>query len=365
MNNIEGISAELQQQEQYQKNPLEQAVAPQRQETNATPLTQHERFLAFIRRGRFNDLDENITRPNYHFDIMGTQCTPAYEIVAVTGKPGAGKSTAFAIMMGVAIGRTEFAGIRCLHPCKKVLWIDTEKGEFTCKQKMKIFRRIAGIGDDLLLEDVGIHFYLMRGETIEDRLYFIEELSKMEQYDIIVIDGIFDLTDDADKNHTPVMELLKRLASRKSSVFAMLHTNKNDNNMRYALGTELQRLCTTRFTVDFKGGVHTITHEKSNDTSLAPPVTFMFDKDGNVISCLDVAKNNRIRKLTDLMIKAFGDNGEMAYTDLIESIMSVTNMSKSTADRRFNEAKELYILRVTPDGAKYTIISPTVTSTPL
>lgn len=250
--------------------------------------TQENRFKAFIEKGWFNDLDESITRPNFRFNIMGVDCVPSGEIIAVAGKPGAGKSTALAILIGILIGKTEFAGIRCLTPCHKVLWVDTEKGAYSCKQKMRNFRRVAKLGDTERLEDIGIYFALMRQVSTADRLFFLKRLAEMETYDVVVIDGVFDLTDDADKEFSDITDLLRQLADTGASVFAMLHTNKaeGDDNMRYALGTELQRLCTTRFTIKFdeKTSCHIIKHDKSNDSALAPQVTFKFDVDGSVIS---------------------------------------------------------------------------------
>lgn len=249
--------------------------------------TRENRFRAFLARGWFDDLDENITRPNFRFNIMGIDCVPAGEIIAVAGKPGAGKSTTLAILIGILIGATEFAGIRCLTPCKKVLWIDTEKGAYSCQQKMRNFRRVANLGDSEQLADIGIYFAMMRQVSTADRLYFISRLAGLDQYDAIVIDGVFDLTEDADKDFSEVTDLLRQLADTGASVFAMLHTNKaeGDDNMRYALGTELQRLCTTRFTIKFddKTQCHIIKHDKSNDSALAPEVAFMFDRDGSVI----------------------------------------------------------------------------------
>ena len=263
------------------------ADANEAAESGRNADTRENRFRAFLARGWFDDLDENITRPNFRFNIMGVDCVPAGEIIAVAGKPGAGKSTTLAILIGILIGATEFAGIRCLTPCKKVLWIDTEKGAYSCRQKMRNFRRVANLGDDLPLTDIGIFFKMMRQDSTADRLYFIDQLAAMEKYDAIVIDGVFDLTDDPDKELSGVTDLLKNLAQTGASVFAMLHTNKaeNDNNMRYALGTELQRLCTTRVTIKFdaKTKRHTIEIDKSNDTALPPEVSFMFDNGGSVI----------------------------------------------------------------------------------
>lgn len=260
--------------------------------------TQEGRFQEFLKRGWFDDLDENITRPNFRFNIMGVDCVPSGEIVAIAGKPGAGKSTTLAILIGILLGKTEFAGIRCLTPCKRVLWIDTEKGAYSCKMKMQNFRRVARIESSKPLTEIGVYFVMMRQVATPDRLYFIRRLSQMSCFDAIVIDGIFDLVEDPNEGYSEATDLLRELADTGASVFAMLHTNKasGDSNMRYALGSELQRLCTTRFTITYneQSKTHLITHDKSNDSSLAPEASFRFEDDGSVVDAtspkIDVKK---------------------------------------------------------------------------
>ena len=249
-----------------------------------TDQKQFERLLKFLDKGAFNDLDPSITSPKFRYNICGVDCVPSGEVIGVGGKPGAGKSTALAIFIGVMLGKTTFAGIRCSTPCNKVLWIDTEKGDYSCKQKMAIFRRIANMVDSIPLENHGVTFRQMRGERLTDRICFIDYMFAQGNYDCVVIDGIFDLTDDANDNCAPVIELLQRIVQNGTSVFAMLHTNKNDDNFRYAMGTELTRVATTIFKVDFNktSGIHSITHDKSNDTALAPQVIFKFAEDGSI-----------------------------------------------------------------------------------
>lgn len=325
-----------------------------------TEDTWQGRFKAFLSRGKFNDLDESITKPNFRFNIRGVDCVPSGEITAVAGKAGAGKSTALAILVGILIGRTNFAGIRCVTPCKKVLWVDTEKGEYTCQQKMQVFRRVAKIDQSQRLEDVGVDFYLVRQETTEDRLLFVNALSELDNYDAIVVDGIFDLTRDPDKEYSPVTDLLRRIADRGASVFAMLHTNKNDDNMRYALGTELQRLVTTRFDVEFKGGQHIIKHTKSNDSALAPEVAFVFDEWGNVVAATqspearaEAASEASREELRSLFVAVFGEAETMRSTDIRNRIMQLKKCQQRTADTRISEAKAKGIIKLAINGKDF------------
>lgn len=334
--------------------------APPTTNTDQTADTWQGRFKAFLSRGKFNDLDESITKPNFRFNIMGVDCVPSGEITAVAGKAGAGKSTALAILVGILIGRTDFAGIRCVTPCKKVLWIDTEKGEYTCQQKMQVFRRVANIDQSQRLEDVGVDFYLVRQETTEDRLLFVNALSELDNYDAIVLDGIFDLTRDPDKEYTPVTDLLRKLADKGASVFAMLHTNKNDDNMRYALGTELQRLCTTRFTVEFNRGQHVIKHDKSNDSALAPEVAFVFDEWGNVVAATqspearaEASSEASREELRTLFVAAFGEAETMRSTEIKDRVMQIKICKDRTAKARISEAKAKGVIEDAPNGKGY------------
>lgn len=317
-----------------------------------TDQKQFERLLKFLDKGAFNDLDPSITSPKFRFNICGVDCVPSGEVIGVGGKPGAGKSTALAIFIGVMLGKTTFAGIRCITPCKKVLWVDTEKGDFSCKQKMAIFRRIANMVDNTPLEKHGVTFRQMRGERLIDRIAFIDYLFAIGNYDCVVIDGIFDLTDDANDNCAPVIELLQRLVKNGTSVFAMLHTNKNDDNFRYAMGTELTRIATTLFKVDFNktSEIHSITHDKSNDTALAPQVIFKFADDGSIYvpdvsSVADKkakAKSSKAKKLRTAFANIFKDkNDGIGYRELARLLTKeygykadkVSGMSKSSKDR--------------------------------
>ena len=322
---------------------------------------QFERFITFIEKEPFNDLDPSIKCPNFRFNIHGIDCAPSGEIIGIGGKPGVGKSTALAIFIGVLIGKVSFAGIRCLTPCKKVLWIDTEKGDYSCKQKMAIFRRVANMVDDIPLKEHGIIFRQMRGERLVDRIAFIDGLFAIGNYDCVVIDGIFDLTDNANDNCAPVTELLQRIVQRKgTSVFAMLHTNKNDDNFRYAMGTELTRIATTVFKMKIENGIHTIIHDKTNDTALAPPIMFRFADDGSIYepdssAKVERKKDDRTQKNEGMLQKIFAEKESYERKSEIADAMCKAdrNLKKDTAKKRVEKALKDGVLFVGNDKKIY------------
>lgn len=321
-------------QEQNQGQSKKAVITP----IGGRPATFEERLAAFLARGPFDDLDPDITAPNFRLNIMGVDCCTSGELTAISGQPGAGKSTTLAILVGVLLGRTEFAGIRGLRPCGKVLWIDTEKGAFSCAQKMKYLRRIAKIEPPTKLVDAGVHLYFMRQECKADRLAILDAVFRAGDYDVVVIDGIFDLLEDPQDTNSPVWEVLQGFAGAGATVFAMLHTNKNDDNMRYATGTELQRLVTTRFDVEYdkRTGRHIIKHQKSNDTALAPEVAFIIEKDGNIRAADDAQEKQE--NSDALFHKVFGKDKQLNYTELWKRIKDAEKCSERTAKGRITEA---------------------------
>ena len=344
--------------------------ASQRQEDGTKNMTakpikrqMEERFEAFIARGVFDDQAAYI-QPYFRYNIGGVNCVAASGIVAVTGKPGAGKTTALALLVGILLGHQSWGEVKCVKPCNRVLWIDTEKPIYSCQQRMKVLRKVAELATKSL-EESGIDFYLMKNETEEDRRYFIERLSRLNTYDVIVIDGIFDLTKDPDKDYMPVIDLLKRLSDNETTVFAMLHTNKKveDDNMRYALGTELMRICTNRFLVkyDTTKKCHAIVHDKSNDTEYAPPILYNYKEDGTITPIKlgkDAEKGQNVQQrqkqaINAAFAKILACGAMLRRTELIKAMKEKCGISEDAAIKRIKTAKREGVIKVSDNGKYY------------
>lgn len=315
-------------------------------------------FEKYLKECRFNDLDTDITRPDFRFKIGGVDCVPRGEIVAVAGKPGVGKSTAMAIMAGVLVGGCDFGSMQCKIGCQRILWIDTEKGAFSCMQRMKTLREISKIGMSTDLHDSGIDFYRIRNLDTSIRLSFVSEVAKTNKYDAIFIDGIFDLTLDADKDYVPVIDLLKKLTDSGATVFAMLHTNKQaeDDNMRYALGTELQRVCTNRFTIkcDKTKNCHNIIHEKSNDTEIAPIVSFRFNDCGVAVPFIpEISTNAKIDSSKKDFETILSGGVIMGYSELVEKVKDIAKIKERGAKERIAKGMKRGYLVVDDKGNYY------------
>lgn len=241
--------------------------------------------VAQLKKGFFNDLDPNITRPDFRLRMNGVEIAPSGDLIAVSGKPGTGKSTIIAIIAGILLSGGSWGGFECCTPVHSILWIDTEKGEYSCKMKAGYFREAGKFGWSTKLTDLGVDFARLRGMETEHVAKMVKAFASLKTYDLIILDGIIDMMrDKASDDTTDVTDLLKSLCSGRASVIAMLHGNKGkeDDNMRYAIGTELWRLCTTWLIVryDKEKDRHEVELMKSNDSGRADNVYFKFDKDG-------------------------------------------------------------------------------------
>lgn len=351
---------------QKSKAPQQQGTEPDVQksvQTRMKTITDDE-YEKIFNECLFDDLNEEITNPNFLFNIGGVDCFAGNSIVAVAGKPGVGKSTAMAILAGVLIGGKDFGIIRCKKKATNILWIDTEKDKFSCKQRMKTLRCVAKLDTDRSLTEQGINFLCTKAKSIDQRFTLLKKISEDNSqkhiYDAIFIDGIFDLTEDPGKikGVLPIMELLKDLSSG-SAVFAMLHTNKQteDNNMREVVGTELQRICTNRITITCdKDGKHHILHEKSNDTKIAPKVGFVYDEDGTARPVSEEKKPNPKSQTPKKDFENILKGGlQMTSTELVNALMSKSNIKERAAKERLNVGKKNGIIDKNEEGKYYLV----------
>lgn len=351
--------------EQADNVPLQQEIesSARNVKTKMNDMTD-ESFKKLFLECLFDDLNEDIIKPDFRLNIGGVDCVSSGCIVAVTGKPGVGKSTAMAIVAGVLIGGKDFGLIQCKKAARNILWIDTEKDPVSCNQRMKTLRNVAGLDAGKKLVDQGVQFLCMKTRSIEERIFILEKITEKNLsrmiYDVVFIDGIFDLTDDPGnlQKVTQVMELLKRLSGSGATVFGMLHTNKklDDDNMREVIGTEYMRLCNNRFLVkyDAQKKIHNIIHDKSNDTKIAPIVSFQINDDGVAVPAgLDSEHNPKINEDFKKDFETILSNGLiLPYNELVKKVVRTANIGNDMAKKRISKGyKDGYLDR--DGGGKY------------
>ncbi|MCS2814014.1 AAA family ATPase [Bacteroides ovatus] len=107
--------------------------------------------------------------------------------------------------------------------------------------------RLAGLS--LTKEDKRIKFYGLREFTPTLRIALIDyALRTFEDVGLVIIDGLRDLMYDINnaKESTDVMTMLMAWTSKYNlHIHCVLHLNKNDNNTRGHIGTELENKAET------------------------------------------------------------------------------------------------------------------------
>ena len=311
---------------------------------------------AQLKKGFFDDLDPNITRPDFRLRMNGVEIAPSGDLIAVSGKPGTGKSTIIAIIAGILLSGGSWGGFECCTPVRRVLWIDTEKGEYSCKMKAGYFREAGKFGRGTELTDLGVDFARLRGMETDHVAQMVKIYASLKTYDLIILDGIIDMMrDKSSDDTTDVTDLLKSLCSGRASVIAMLHGNKGkeDDNMRYAIGTELWRLCTTWLIVryDKNEDRHEVELMKSNDSGRADNVYFKFDKDGRPQPMVIDGRQ--------LVLAVMRDGKARDWTKLKNEIADKFKIPVNTAFNYCHQASESKIIIQDEKGKM--ILNPTFT----
>lgn len=168
---------------------------------------------------------------------------------ASTGKAKSKKTFNITAMVAAAVNNSTVLKYRASLPDgkRKILYFDTEQSRFHCHNVIERIYRLAGLS--LTKEDKRIKFYGLREFTPTLRIALIDyALRTFEDVGLVIIDGLRDLMYDINnaKESTDVMTMLMAWTSKYNlHIHCVLHLNKNDNNTRGHIGTELENKAET------------------------------------------------------------------------------------------------------------------------
>ena len=168
---------------------------------------------------------------------------------ASTGKAKSKKTFNITAMVAAAVNNSTVLKYRASLPDgkRKILYFDTEQSRFHCHNVIERIYRLAGLS--LTKEDKRIKFYGLREFTPTLRIALIDyALRTFEGVGLVIIDGLRDLKYDNnnDKETTYEITMLKAWTSKYNlHIHCVLHLNKNDNNTRGHIGTELENKAET------------------------------------------------------------------------------------------------------------------------
>ena len=168
---------------------------------------------------------------------------------ASTGKAKSKKTFNLSAMVSASIINGKVLNYRASLPegKRKIIYFDTEQSRFHCHNVVERIYRLAGLS--LKKEDKRIKFYGLREFTPALRIALIDyALRKSEGVGLVIIDGLRDLMYDINnaKESTDIMTMLMAWTSKYNlHIHCVLHLNKNDNNTRGHIGTELENKAET------------------------------------------------------------------------------------------------------------------------
>jgi archaellum biogenesis ATPase FlaH len=166
-------------------------------------------------------------------EIGGEMVLSAGNILTVIGKAKAGKSSGLTLLIAQVL--------KSCAPNQKVYWIDTEQSMYHVYKIVERITTITGIAKDALNKFFEV--YALRPYSVPERQQIVQKLSEnFKENDLVIVDGARDLLADINNpgDANEVLNLFMKITDEKKvGLVTVLHQNKNDQNARGHLGSEL------------------------------------------------------------------------------------------------------------------------------
>lgn len=295
--------------------------------------------------------NKSLQAPKTALKISGEVFGSLGNFSLITGKAKSRKSFFLSMIAGALLSCDYNATITGHLPSdkKKVLYFDTEQGEYHTQKVLKRIEAIAGENYD------NLEVYYLREDEPTKRLELIDYAIKTtENLGYVFIDGIRDLTYSInDEQQATLLStyLLQWTATYNIHITTVLHQNKGDTNARGHLGTELVNKAQTVLSIsrakDNKDiSLIEVTESRDKDFD---DLAFEIDSDGLPYITDYTPSSSREKrssptiddlKITDILNTLFSKNKEIGYTNLWTDI-KVALKEKYKISIGNNDAKEL------------------------
>lgn len=192
---------------------------------------------------------EHYEAPQPSISVKGIVIATVGNFSASIGKPKSRKTYNVSAITAAMLSGKEIIGYKASMPegKPKILYVDTEQSRIHCQYVLKRIIKMAEISDEEA--DERIAFVMLREFSPCERRDIIDLLLEHNQdIGFVVIDGIRDLLNDINSpvDSTKVItDLMRWTQSYNIHIHTVLHTNKNDDNARGHIGTELNNKAET------------------------------------------------------------------------------------------------------------------------
>lgn len=256
---------------------------------------------------------------------------------ASTGKAKSKKTFNISAMVAAAITNSTVLNYRaCLPEGKRnILYFDTEQSKFHCHTVLERIYKLSGLS--LQEDDPRLMFWGLREYTPKLRIAVIDyALRKYDEVGLVIIDGLRDLMYDINngKEATDVMTVLMAWTSvYELHIHTVLHLNKNDNNPRGHIGTELENKAETVLIISKNTMNNSVSEVKPMHMRDKEFTTFAFHIDDNKLPVLDssmsvtvvkprekslVSLDNEVHQ--EILGKVFEENTPAKYNELVDVV---------------------------------------------
>ncbi|MCF0201560.1 MAG: hypothetical protein HUK16_09455 [Bacteroidales bacterium] len=229
-----------------------------------------------------------------------------------------------------------------------VLLIDTEQGEQYVVKSARRVLKLAGLPDNKLNNN--FRMMDLRKFSPEERKSYTERAIKFFQPDIVFIDGIRDLVRSINDEHeaTEICTLLLQLTTENNThICVVLHENKNDNNTRGHIGTEIMNKCETVLSVSKDGERFKVEPKVCRNKEFS---SFYFIIDDfqhpaipKVIQSYELPDNSKVKaeKLradAEQYKGAFVEDDELNRAELVQYLMKHEKILEAAAAKRITRS---------------------------
>lgn len=295
-----------------------------------------EELESYLSKGEIKATDKVTIPPKILF--VG-DCTIATfgNFSASTGKAKSKKTFNISAMVAAAVTNTTVINYRACLPegKRKILYFDTEQSKYHCHNVLERIYKLSGLS--VKKDDPRLLFWGLREYTPKLRIALIDyALRKHQEVGLVIIDGLRDLMYDINngKEATDVMTVLMAWTSVYDlHIHTVLHLNKNDNNPRGHIGTELENKAETVLIISKNLQNNSISEVRPMHMRDKEFSTFAFHIDDNKLPVLDngisvtvvkrrekslVSLDNEVHQ--EILSKAFKNNSPTRYSDLVEMV---------------------------------------------
>jgi hypothetical protein len=224
-----------------------------------------------IEKYKINPLEEVSEPPTYCF-INDKPSLTAGNFSLIIGKKKAGKTFLLGGVVASTVNNSsQISAIKGCLPVDKnqVLYFDTEQSHYHANRTIKRICTLTGNSNP-----ENLHAYNLRPLPPEMRLRFIENIiTTTPNVGLVAIDGIRDLLTMGINDEQEATKLtnmfLKWSFDLNLHIILLLHQNKNDNNARGHIGSEVVNKAETIISVskDDKSNIFKVVCEDSRDIS--------------------------------------------------------------------------------------------------